>query len=43
MTDDQVQQMIPIMAKAMKGMMETLMKYVDAKMNIRTKLNLVIP
>ncbi len=38
MTDDQVQQMVPIMAKAMKGMMETLMKYIDAKMNLRTKL-----
>ena len=38
MTDDQVMQMKQIMAKAMKGMMETLMKYVDAKMNVRTKL-----
>ena len=38
MTDDQVEQMKPVMAKAMKGMMSTLMKYVDAKMNVRTKL-----
>ena len=38
MTDDQVQQMKPVMGKAMKGMMETLMKYVDQKMNVRTKL-----
>ena len=38
MTNEQVVQMKPIMAKAMKSMMETLMKYVDAKMNIRTKL-----
>jgi len=38
MTDQQVQEMKPIMAKAMLGMLNTLMKYVDQKMNLRTKL-----
>ncbi len=38
MTDEQVLQMKPIMGKAMLGMMNTLMKYVDQKMNLRTKL-----
>jgi hypothetical protein len=38
MTDEQVLQMKPIMAKAMLGIMNTLMKYVDKKMNVRTKL-----
>jgi len=38
MTDQQVLQMKPIMAKAMLGMLNTLMKYVDQKMNVRTKL-----
>ena len=38
MTDDQVVKMKPVMGKAMKGMMETLMKYVDKPMNVRTKL-----
>lgn len=38
MTDDQVLQMKPVMAKAMRGMLTTLMKYVDQPMNIRTKL-----
>lgn len=38
MTDQQVLEMKPIMAKAMLGMLNTLMKYVDQKMNIRTKL-----
>lgn len=38
MTDDQVLKMKPIMAKAMLGIMNTLMKYVDQKMNVRNKL-----
>jgi hypothetical protein len=38
MTDQQVQDLKPVMAKAMKGILETLMQYVDAKMNVRTKL-----
>ena len=38
MTDGQVKDLKPVMAKAMKGILETLMQYVDAKMNVRTKL-----
>ena len=40
MTDDQVVQMKPVMARAMKDVMGTLMKYVDKKMNIRNKLGI---
>ncbi|MCT4622103.1 MAG: hypothetical protein N4A46_00675 [Schleiferiaceae bacterium] len=38
MTDDQVTKMKPVMGKAMKGIMETLMQYIDKPMNVRTKL-----
>jgi len=38
MTDDQLLAMKPILAKAMKGIMSTLMQYIDKPMNIRTKL-----
>ncbi len=38
MTDEQLLQMKPILAKAMKGIMSTLMQYVDKPMNVRTKL-----
>lgn len=40
MTDDQVLQMKPVMAKAMRGMMKTLMQYVDQPMNVRNKLKI---
>lgn len=38
MTDDQLLAMKPILAKAMKGILSTLMQYIDKPMNIRTKL-----
>ncbi len=38
MTDDQLVAMKPILAKAMKGIMQTLMQYINKPMNIRTKL-----
>ena len=40
MTDQQVQDLKPIMAKAMKGILETLMQYIDKPMNVRTKLKI---
>ena len=38
MTDDQLLAMKPILAKAMKGILSTLMQYIDKPMNVRTKL-----
>lgn len=38
MTDDQLLAMKPILARAMQGIMQTLMKHIDKPMNIRTKL-----
>ena len=38
MTNDQVTAMKPVMARAMKDIMATLMKYVDKPMNVRNKL-----
>ncbi len=40
MTDEQVLQMKPIMARAMRGMMKTLMQYVDKPLNVRNKLKI---
>lgn len=40
MTDEQVELMKPIMARAMKGVFSTLMKYVDKPLNVRNKLKI---
>lgn len=40
MTDGQVTEMKPVMAKAMRGTMQLLMKHIDSKLNVRTKLNI---
>ena len=38
MTDDQLLAMKPILARAMQGVMQALMKHIDKPMNVRTKL-----
>jgi hypothetical protein len=40
MTDEQLLAMKPILAKAMKGIMSTLMQYIDKPMNVRNKLKI---
>lgn len=40
MSDEQVMQMKPVMAKAMRGTMQLLVKHIDSNLNVRTKLNI---
>jgi hypothetical protein len=40
MTDEQVLQMKPVMARAMREMMRTLMQYIDKPLNVRNKLKI---
>ena len=40
MTDEQLEKMKPVLAKGMKGILETLMEYVDKRMSVRNKLKI---